>query len=85
MLQFYRISEGVLRMAGGNGGWRIHMGAGMNRNVQTEEAVKRLVAFFAPEKVYLFGSTARGEDRPDSDLDFLIVLPDDAPHEKLRA
>jgi len=23
-----------------------------------------------PEKIYLFGSTARGEDRPDSDLDF---------------
>jgi predicted nucleotidyltransferase len=59
------------------------MGAGMNRDVQTEETVKRLVAFFAPERVYLFGSTARGEDRPDSDLDFLIVLPDDAPHEKL--
>ena len=59
------------------------MDVGMNRDVQTEEAVKRLVAFFAPEKVYLFGSTARGEDRPDSDLDFLIVLPDDAPREKL--
>jgi hypothetical protein len=31
------------------------MEAAMNRDVQTEEAVKRLVAFFAPEKVYLFG------------------------------
>jgi predicted nucleotidyltransferase len=45
----------------------------MNRDAQTEEAVKRLVTFFAPERVYLFGSTARGEDRPNSDLDFLIV------------
>jgi predicted nucleotidyltransferase len=52
------------------------MEAGMNRNVQTEEAVKRLVAFFAPEQVSLFGSTARGEDRPDSDLDFLMALPE---------
>ena len=72
-------------MAGGTAAGGYIMKAGMSRNVQTEEAVKRLVAFFAPEKVYLFGSTARGEDRPDSDLDFLIVLPDDAPHEKLRA
>jgi hypothetical protein len=49
---------------------RYIIGAGMNRDAQTEEAVKRLVAFFAPERVYLFGSTARGEDRPDSDLIF---------------
>ena len=47
----------------------------MNRDIQTEEAVKRLVAFFAPEKVYLFGSTTRGEDRPDSNVDLLADFP----------
>ncbi len=37
------------------------------------EAVRRLVAAAHPRKVILFGSHARGEARPDSDLDFLVV------------
>ncbi|MBC7925140.1 MAG: nucleotidyltransferase domain-containing protein [Bryobacteraceae bacterium] len=28
--------------------------------------------------MYLFGSAARGDTRPDSDLDFCVVLSDDA-------
>lgn len=43
------------------------------------EVVRRLVAAFAPERVYLFGSRARGEESPDSDYDLMLVLPDDAP------
>ncbi len=43
------------------------------------EVVRRLVAVFAPERVYLFGSRARGEESPDSDYDLMLVLPDDAP------
>lgn len=31
------------------------------------------------EKIYLFGSYAYGEPTPDSDLDFYVVIPDDAP------
>lgn len=49
------------------------------RDASIREAVQRLVEYFHPEQIYLFGSTARGEDRPDSDLDFLVVLPDTAP------
>ena len=30
------------------------------------------------EKIYLFGSYAYGEPREDSDLDFYVVIPDDA-------
>ena len=30
-------------------------------------------------ELYLFGSTARCDGGPDSDLDFCVVLPDDAP------
>ena len=30
------------------------------------------------EKIYLFGSYAYGEPHKDSDLDFYIVIPDDA-------
>lgn len=31
------------------------------------------------EKIYLFGSYAHGEPGRDSDLDFYVVIPDDAP------
>lgn len=31
---------------------------------------------WAPERIILFGSHARGDAHPDSDLDILVVLPD---------
>jgi predicted nucleotidyltransferase len=37
--------------------------------------VKRIVDEFHPEKIILFGSHARGEAGPDSDVDLLIVMP----------
>ncbi|MCW5981964.1 MAG: nucleotidyltransferase domain-containing protein [Bryobacteraceae bacterium] len=43
------------------------------------EVVRRLVAAYRPERVYLFGSVARGDAGPDSDYDLLIVVPDDVP------
>jgi predicted nucleotidyltransferase len=50
-----------------------------------EQVVERLVKFYRPEKIYLFGSAARGEYGPDSDLDFLVVVPDDCPKEVRRS
>jgi predicted nucleotidyltransferase len=38
-----------------------------------DEAVDRLVKAARPEKIFLFGSCARGETREESDLDFLVV------------
>ena len=38
-------------------------------------AVERVVAEFDPVRIVLFGSQARGEERWDSDFDFLVVLP----------
>jgi predicted nucleotidyltransferase len=29
----------------------------------------------APQQILLFGSRARGEERPDSDIDLLVVMP----------
>ncbi|MFA5800122.1 MAG: nucleotidyltransferase domain-containing protein [Candidatus Peribacteraceae bacterium] len=40
------------------------------------ELVKQLVDKFRPEKIILFGSAARGDMSPDSDLDILIVKKD---------
>ena len=40
------------------------------------DAVCRIVAQLDPEEVWLFGSRARGDHRPDSDIDLMVVLPD---------
>jgi predicted nucleotidyltransferase len=45
------------------------------------EIVRRLVDLYHPERIYLFGSAARGEAGPDSDYDFMVVVPDDTPRE----
>ncbi|MCX5919289.1 MAG: nucleotidyltransferase domain-containing protein [Deltaproteobacteria bacterium] len=37
--------------------------------------VRRIVEGFDPEKIILFGSHARGEAGPDSDVDLLVVMP----------
>lgn len=38
-----------------------------------DEMVRTIVAEVQPEKIYLFGSLARGEATEDSDIDLLIV------------
>lgn len=38
-----------------------------------KEIVRRIVETAAPERIVLFGSAARGEMGPDSDVDLLIV------------
>jgi predicted nucleotidyltransferase len=37
--------------------------------------VRRIVRRFHPEKIILFGSYARGDAGPDSDVDLLVVMP----------
>lgn len=46
------------------------------------EVVRRLVEAYQPERIYLFGSKARGDAEPFSDYDLLLVVPDDAPAER---
>jgi predicted nucleotidyltransferase len=36
--------------------------------------VERLAEAFQPKRIYVFGSQARGEATPDSDIDLLIVV-----------
>ncbi len=49
------------------------------------ELLRRLVPAYRPERVYLFGSRARGEAGPDSDYDLLLVVPDDASADRRRS
>lgn len=48
-----------------------------------KELLDSVVAFYNPQKVILFGSRARGDAGPDSDIDLFVVLDDDVPEEKL--
>ena len=45
-----------------------------------DEIVRRIVEAVHPDKIILFGSHARGEAGPDSDVDLLIVAPSDEPN-----
>ncbi|MCD4738491.1 MAG: nucleotidyltransferase domain-containing protein [Anaerolineae bacterium] len=47
-----------------------------------EEIVQRILAAGSPQKIVLFGSRARGEARPDSDYDLLLIEPSDLPRYK---
>ncbi len=49
------------------------------------EIVRRLVQAYAPERIYLFGSNARGDAEPDSDYDLMLIVPDNAPPERRRS
>ena len=48
------------------------------------EIVRRLVEVYRPLRIYLFGSTARGEAGPDSDYDLMVIISDDV-HPSLRS
>jgi predicted nucleotidyltransferase len=46
-----------------------------NAQKQIQKMVDRIVKKFDPEKIILFGSHARGDAGPDSDVDLLVVMP----------
>jgi predicted nucleotidyltransferase len=54
----------------------------LDRDPLLAEIVRRLVAVYQPERIYLFGSKARGDAGPDSDYDLHLVARDDAPAEQ---
>ena len=55
----------------------------MSESLVPPELLDPVVAYFKPRRVILFGSMARGDAGPDSDIDLLVVLDNDAPPEKL--
>jgi len=42
-------------------------------DIQLKEIVDKIVAHVDPVKIFLFGSRARGDARPDSDYDIAVV------------
>jgi predicted nucleotidyltransferase len=46
---------------------------------------RRLGQVLRPDAIFLFGSHARGDAGPDSDLDFLVVVPDSPYSRYLRS
>lgn len=61
------------------------MQAQLTKQEVIAEMTRRLVDYYHPVRIYLFGSEARGDAGPDSDLDFLVVVPDDTPEETMRS
>jgi predicted nucleotidyltransferase len=54
-------------------------------NPKLAEIVGRLVQAHQPERIYLFGSAARGDAQAHSDLDLMLIVPDEAPPERRRS
>ena len=48
----------------------------MSPQESIQEIASRIVRGFHPLRLILFGSHARGDARPDSDIDLLVVLPE---------
>ena len=53
-----------------------------NIDAKIQEMVRRIVEAVHPDKIILFGSHARGEAGPDSDVDLLIIAPSELPRWK---
>lgn len=41
--------------------------------------LNKLISFYDPEKIYLFGSQARNQSNKDSDIDFLVINESNKP------
>jgi predicted nucleotidyltransferase len=55
----------------------------MTTRLVPSELLDPVVAYFNPRRVILFGSHARGDAGPDSDIDLLVIVDDDTPPEKV--
>lgn len=60
--------------------------AAIEEEALLQEAVDRLVETFRPERIYLFGSRARGDWHADSDYDVMVVVrsSDLPPHRRAQ-
>ncbi len=54
----------------------------VSRDPKLKLIVERLIAAYQPDRIYLFGSKARGDADADSDYDLMLIVPDDASDER---
>jgi predicted nucleotidyltransferase len=54
-------------------GYKMHTRMGRVKRRVLAEVVRRVVEAARPDKIILFGSAARGEMGPNSDLDLLVI------------
>ena len=47
-----------------------------------DDLIRRIAERFSPEKIILFGSRARGDAGPDSDIDLLVLFSEVADPNK---
>ena len=68
------------------GGWRAEAGRGISERAlrYLPEMTRRIADRFSPSRIILFGSQARGEARPLSDIDLLVVFNTDGDRRKRR-
>jgi uncharacterized protein len=52
--------------------WRLYRRPKPNKEI-LDEVVRRIVEVAQPDQIILFGSAARGQLRPDSDFDLLVL------------
>ncbi|HEX3044991.1 MAG TPA: nucleotidyltransferase domain-containing protein [Bacillota bacterium] len=54
----------------------------MSINEYIELVVQKLVDFYSPYQIYLFGSQAREDSNMDSDIDFFVIKESTEPRHK---
>lgn len=52
-------------------------------NPALRKLLERIVSFYAPDDIYIFGSRARGDFYEESDYDLAVILPDTTSQEAL--
>ncbi|WP_456426484.1 nucleotidyltransferase domain-containing protein [Rhodocaloribacter sp.] len=53
-----------------------------SRTTALEDLLRQIVDLVHPLRVYVFGSVARGQAGPESDIDFLVVMPEGTPRRR---
>ncbi|MFW6163352.1 MAG: nucleotidyltransferase domain-containing protein [Planctomycetota bacterium] len=55
----------------------------MKKPPQLDEIIRRIVEVADPQRILMFGSAARGEMGPDSDIDLLVIVEGPIHHRRL--